>query len=91
MPPHDGGSAFRLKAHHLWQDFRFARLMVLLEALPVGGDVARVAHGDEEIVGGFAQIIDNLEGGGLLPLDAVGVERVDQRDGVLFGESQHYL
>ncbi|MBA7571313.1 hypothetical protein ES708_13072 [subsurface metagenome] len=91
MPPHDGGGALRLEAHHLWFDFRFARLVVLLKALPVGGDVAGVAHGDEEMVGSFTQIIDNLEGSCFLPLDTVGVERVDQRDGVLLGESEHYL
>ena len=63
-----------------------ARLAVLLKPLPIGGDVAGVADGDKEVVGSVAQGVDDLKGGALLPLDPVGIDRVDQRDRVLLGQ-----
>ena len=60
--------------------------MILDKPLPVGGDIASIAHRYEEVVRGLAQSVDDLEGGGLLPLDAIGVEGIDQGNGVLLGQ-----
>ena len=65
--------------------------MILDKPLPVGGDVAGIAHRDEEHVRGIAQLVDDLKGGSLLPLDAIWVKGVDQGDGVLFGEGAHNI
>ena len=62
------------------------RLEVFDEAAPVGRDVAGVADGQAERVGGVAERVDDLEGGGLLALDAVRVDGVDERDRVLLGD-----
>ena len=61
---------------------------VLAEARPVGADVAGVADRDGEDVGRAAEVVADLEGGGLLALEAERVDRVDQRDRVvvLLGE-----
>ena len=56
---------------------------VLAEAGPVGGDVARVADRDGEHVGRPAEVVADLEGGGLLALEAERVDRVDQGDRVV--------
>jgi hypothetical protein len=63
----------------------------LAEALPVGGHVAGVADRDAERVerGGGAQFVEHLEGGGLLPLEPVRVDRVDERDRVALRELAH--
>jgi hypothetical protein len=47
-------------------------------ALEVGRVVARVADRQHVIVGSETERIDNLERASLLPLDAVGVDRVDE-------------
>ena len=56
----------------------------LLEALPVGGDVARVADRDAERVDRpvGAELLDDLERRGLLALDPERVDGVDERDRV---------
>jgi hypothetical protein len=59
---------------------------ILLVALPVGGDVAGVADRQAVDVRGVAEGVDDLEGRRLLPLDAGGVDRVDQLDRVGLGE-----
>ena len=59
---------------------------VLLVALPVGGDVARVAHRQHVDVRGVAQVVDDLEGAGLLALDAGRVDRVHQEHRVGLAE-----
>ena len=53
--------------------------VVLGVAAPVGGDVAGVADRDAEHVGRLAELVADLEGAGLLALDPVGVDRVDER------------
>ena len=58
----------------------------LLEAAPVGGHVAGVADRDRERAGRLAELLDDLEGGGLLAFDPVRVDRVDELDRVLLGE-----
>ena len=71
---HDRGGAVGLEAPH----DRGARrdgvgaLGVLAVALPVGGDVARVADGQDVDVGSVAQRVDDLERRGLLALDRSG-------------------
>jgi hypothetical protein len=59
----------------------------ILEAFPVGGDVAGVADGQEMEVGRAAKRVANLERGGLLALDAVGIDRVDDVDAGLVAPS----
>ena len=56
--------------------------MVGAVAHPVGGDVAGVADGDAVQVRSVTQLIDDLKGGGLLAFQAVGVDGVDERDGL---------
>ena len=51
----------------------------LAESLPVGGDVAAVSDRQRQPVGRGSQLLDHLEGGGLLALQPVGVDRVEQR------------
>src|SRR5512135_1396719 len=53
---------------------------------PVRGDVAGVADRQAVHVGRGAEGVDDLERGGLLPLDAQRVDRVDQRHRVVQGE-----
>ena len=60
--------------------------VILREASPVGGDVAGVADGNREDVGRLAEHVDDLEGAGLLALDAVGVDRVDDGDRQVLGQ-----
>jgi hypothetical protein len=75
-----------LEAPHLGQPFRHTQLPVLVVALPVRRDVAGVADGQHMDVGSIAEDIDDLEGRGLLALDAIGVDRVDEVDRVGLGE-----
>ena len=60
----------------------FAELVEFAIALPVGGDVAGVADGQDVEVGRVAEDIDDLEGGGLLALDAEGIDGIDDGDGL---------
>ena len=60
-----------------------AAVDVLRVAQPVRRDVAGVADGQDVDVGGVAEEVDDLEGGGLLALEAHRVDRVHQRDGVV--------
>ena len=59
-----------------------ARLLVLLEAHPVGGDVAGVAHGNAQPIRGITEGIHDFKGSCFLALQAVGVHRIHQRHGV---------
>ncbi len=76
---HDGRGAGGLEAEHARALRRDAVRGVLPVALPVGRDVAGVADGQAVHVGRVAERVAHLEGGGLLAVDAVGVDRVDQR------------
>ncbi|OPZ92262.1 MAG: hypothetical protein BWY73_00877 [candidate division TA06 bacterium ADurb.Bin417] len=80
-----------LEAQHPGQPGGLAEPAVLPVALPVGGDVAGVADRQDVVVGGVAQAVDDLEGAGLLPLDPVGVDRVDQGDRVPVAEGAYQL
>ena len=60
----------------------------LLEALPVRGDVARVADRDAERVE-LAERVEHLERGRLLALQAERVDAVDERDRVALDELAH--
>ncbi len=52
------------------------------EALAECGGVGEVAAGDDDVLGDLPlQLLDHLEGGGLLAFEAVGVDRVEQVDG----------
>ena len=53
---------------------------VLVEALGVGDGVAAAAVGERQHVGRPAELLVDLERRGLLALDPVGVERVDERE-----------
>src|SRR5690606_20792933 len=59
---------------------------VLLVALPVRGDVARVAYWQQVVVRCVAQEVHDLEGAGLLALDTRRVHRVDQEYRVVLAE-----
>ncbi|OPZ85156.1 MAG: hypothetical protein BWY76_01527 [bacterium ADurb.Bin429] len=89
MTEHDGRGARRLEAQHLRRVGRLAQPQVLGIALPVGGDVARVAHRQHVVLRRVAQHVNDLKRGGLLPLDAVRVDGVHQRDGVRLGDLAH--
>ena len=64
---------------------------VVAEAHPVGADVAGVADRDGQHVRRATEVVADLEGGGLLALEAERVDRVDQGHRVvfLFGERAH--
>src|SRR5699024_2902672 len=80
---HDGGGAFGLESSHRRELSGHARVPVLLVAHPVSGDVAGVAHRQDVDVRGAAEGVAHLEGRGLLSLQTVGVDRVDELDRVL--------
>ena len=61
----------------------------LAEARPVGGDVPRVADGDAERVEAVAELVDDLERGGLLALEPERVDGVDERDRMARGQLAH--
>ena len=86
LAAHDRRGARRLEAEHARQARGVARGDVLAVAARVCGVVARVADGDEVEVGRVAEHLDDLEGAGLLALDAVVVHRVDEVHGVVRGE-----
>jgi len=54
-------------------------LLEFAEAAPVSRDVAGVADRDEDALRALGQLVHALEGGRLLPLGPLGVDRVDQR------------
>ena len=62
------------------------RLRVLLVALPVRGNVTRVANRQQVVIGSVTQGVNNLEGTGLLTLNTVGVHRVHQEHRVVLAE-----
>ena len=62
------------------------QLAALVEAAGVGACVPAAAVGKREHVRRRAQLLDDLERSGLLPLDAVRVERVDEHELVVPGE-----
>src|SRR5688500_3508335 len=57
--------------------------LVLGEARTVGRDVAGVPDRQGQDVGRPAELVADLERGGLLALEPVLVDRVDERDGVV--------
>jgi hypothetical protein len=73
-------SPLGLEAEHSGGGFGEAGLAPLLEASPVGGNVAGVADGQGEGIRRAAQRLADLEGSRLLALDAVGVYGVDEGD-----------
>ena len=79
MAQHEGRGTLGLEAEHARRRLDEAGAAVLAEAAPVGGDVAGVADRDGQVVGRAAEVLADLEGGRLLALDAVGVDRVDER------------
>ena len=62
------------------------QLAALLEAAGVGAGVPTAAVGKREHVGRRPQVLKDLERSGLLTLDAVRVERVDEHELVVPGE-----
>ena len=77
------GSSCGLNAEHPGQLPAPAEVLELLVPLPVCGDVPRIADGEDMDVGSVAEFLDDLKGSGLLTLDAVGIDRVD--DGEVTG------
>ncbi len=79
----DGRGARGLEAEHARPGPGHPVPHGLLVAHPVGRNVAGVAHGHRVEIGGAAQLLQHLEGAGLLALQPEGVHRVDQGDGEL--------
>src|SRR5205809_7730906 len=77
MAVDNGGGSGGLVAEHAREGVGLFRGVVFLVAFPVGGDVAGVADGDEMKVRRIAELVADLEGGGLLPFQAHGVDAVD--------------
>mmetsp|Transcript_13167 Transcript_13167/g.44609 ORF Transcript_13167/g.44609 Transcript_13167/m.44609 type:complete len:517 (+) Transcript_13167:425-1975(+) len=74
----------RLRDHHARYPVHEAELVGHVEALPEGVDVAEVARGHHAEVGPLpVELLEDLDGRGLLALDAQGVEGVGQVDGHL--------
>src|SRR5439155_20909618 len=65
-----------LEADHARQAVDLAVAVVLAIAAPVRRDVARVADGDQVIVGRATELIHDLERAGLLPFETEGVHVV---------------
>src|SRR5437762_11555101 len=75
----EGRGSLGLKAEHARTTRRQSRGLGLDESLPVRGDVAGVADRDAERIRRVAERVADLERGGLLSLDAVGIDAVDER------------
>ena len=86
MPQHERGSSRRLPAEHTREPARSSGAVLLTEAAPVCGDVAGVPDREREDVGRVTELIDDLEGSGLLALDPVRVDAVDERHRMVFAE-----
>ena len=86
MPLDDGRGAGGLEAHHVGQGAGAFQPVVFDKAFPVGGNVAGVAHRNEEVVRGVAEHVGDFKGGGFLAFNAVGVDGVDQGNGMIPGE-----
>ena len=80
---HDRCRPGRLEAVHPRHRSGLLGRAIVAEAGPVGADVAGVADRDRQHVRGPAEIVTDLERGGLLPLEPMRVDRVDQRDRVV--------
>ena len=78
---YDGRGAGGLESVHFRVLLCAAVAKVFLETLPVGGDVAGVADGQEVKVWRSAELVADFEGGGFLALDADGVDAVDDFNG----------
>ncbi len=85
----EGSGTGRLVTHHDGRRVDDAVIAVLGVALPVGGDVAGVAHRQAVVIGSRLELLHDLEGSGLLPLDAEGVDGVDDGHRGLFGNLLH--
>ena len=85
-PGHQRRGTGGLEAAHHRTLGRAAEVDVLRVAQPVRRDVAGVADGQDVDVGSVAEEVDDLEGGGLLALEADGVDRVHERDGIVPGQ-----
>ena len=69
-----------------------AQLLELAEGLAEGAGVAQVARWQDDPVGRFpAQLLHRLEDDALLPLQAEGVERIQQVDAQLVADPAHQL
>jgi hypothetical protein len=69
-----------LESPHSGVPHRLAGRRVLLITTPVRRDIPGVANG-MTCTSGAPQLVDHFEGGRLLTLDPVGIDRVDERDG----------
>ena len=89
MTIHDGRGARRLKPKHARQRVGLLRRVIFFVALPVGGDVSGVAHGEEMKVRRVAQRVTNFKRRRLLPLDAHGIDAVHDLDFAGLAEFTH--
>src|SRR3569623_1961008 len=77
--------ARRLITYHGRQAVDDAVLFIFLIAHPVRGNIAGIAYRQAMIIGRALELLDDFEGGGLLPLKAKRVDGVDEGDRRLLG------
>src|SRR5437879_5947890 len=82
----DRRRAGRLEADHARQLLHAPRAVVFAVPTPVRGDVPGVADGDQVVVGCAAELVHDLERGGLLPLEPERVHRVHECHRVPLGD-----
>ena len=57
-----GAAPGGLEAHHVGQGAGALQTVVFHKALPVGGDIAGIAHRNEEVVRGVAEHVGDFKG-----------------------------
>ncbi len=83
----EGICPFGLRAHEAGQFLDYAQVAHHQEPEANGGDVAKVSAGHDDPVGNLpVELLHHLNTYGLLPFDAMGVHRVDQRERQAIGE-----
>ena len=81
-----GVRVVRLSHHHPGKLVHEPELLAHLESLVKRVHVTEVSTGDDDVVGNLpVKLLEDLDGGGLLSLEAKGVEGVRQVDGELRG------
>ena len=87
---HHRGGAGGLRPEHPGQAVDIATGQRLVVAAPVRRDIAAVADGQTHPLRCVPEVFDDLPGRGLLPLEPVRIEVVDQRDRMLVAHQPHH-
>ena len=80
-----------LTANHDGEFIEVAGLMILGISQPIGADIACITHRKKVVIGRSAQAVHDLKSCSLLPLQTVGIDRIDQCHRCLVGHRFHYL